>query len=123
MALAGWQKAMYKDSVTFYKPVLDAHGNTTGYTVRSGPYPCNYQRTPNFDVHSSDAGSSKEDNIFTANGCRLQYDAVFDALDLALITSRLFDSQWMSIKGAVQQRQLLAYATFYGVPTNAPVIV
>lgn len=124
MSLANWQLLMYKDSISFYREVLDSvTGDSLGYRLYSGPYPCNFQRTPNYDKHSSPAGASKEDNIFTADGARMQFDADFDALDMAHVTSRLGDTAWESVKGAPQRRQLLSYCTCYLVPSQAPTVI
>lgn len=102
-------------------------GDSLGYRLVIGPLAGQYFRTPNYDTHSSDAGQSKEDNIFTSNKFKTQYGVDIQSTDLMLVTPRAGSSDWMSVKGAPKNRAILGYCEVYlippGCPPGGPVII
>jgi hypothetical protein len=124
MALATWQISMYLDSVAIYREKLDpTTGDSLGYKQVSTGNACHFHGTPNFDTHSSAAGQSKEDNIFTANMIEVDIDVDVQSMDMAYVTLRTGLSFWQVVQGAPQIRTVLPRQKFYGVPVVPPVVV
>jgi hypothetical protein len=120
--ITDWQSEVWLDSVSFYTPVKDAQNNTIGVTLQSGPYACNWINTPNYDLPSTVAGQSKEDNIFTSNHVRLQIEPDVLTKYYAKITSRSGYVEWMKVNGAPKNRWILGYAMVFLIPPAAGVV-
>lgn len=133
-ALTVPEAILYKDSMTVYRQVNDqATGNPLGYKLAPvsssdatplQDVPCNFHATPNFDEpRPAQVGMAKRVNILTSNKITCQYEVLVESLDVILLTDRHGSQQWQAVDGDVKRPVLIKHGYFYGVPTQAPVIL
>jgi hypothetical protein len=124
------EKLLYKDLMTVYRAnAVDSEGEPTGWYIANisvadptplQNVPCNYHRTPNFDIHQSIAGMSKEVNLMTSNNVTCQYAVPLQSQDLLFITTRWGDTEWNKVDGAAENEVLVPCTCVYTVPFASP---
>ena len=133
-ALTPEEAILYQDSMTVYRQVNDpVTGDPSGYKLApvsdTDPtaledVPCNFHATPNFDEpRPKSVGMAKRVNILTSNKITCQYEVAVESLDVILLTDRHGSQQWQAVDGDVKRPVLIKHGYFYGVPTQAPVIL
>lgn len=100
----------------------DALGNPTASqwtTVATGER-CAFHNTPNYDVRSSPAGQSKENNIMTSDKVRFRFDLDLRAQDVVYVAYDSGGEGWYTVAGDPKTRQLIPHQYCYLVTTPKP---
>ena len=118
-----WQAEVFLDTVLIYSPVRDADKNPIGVKLKAGPYPCDWQESPYFDMHQSPAGTTKQEDIFQANVLRMPYDVDVAPADYVSGTTAAGLTFTGFVDGELQNRQRLGYSTCKIVPIILPDII
>lgn len=114
----------YRDTYSNYREVYDpVTQDSIGYAIVAGPLPFNWDRTPNYDVHSSYAGDTKENNIFTSNNANCRYLDDLQAEDYVTVVDFRRVADWGIVNGEPNEDSMTNRKYAYVVPTNKPVII
>lgn len=128
MALSDWMVgALWLDLVYAYRideRDRDSRGNVPSLRpVRSVQGQLGKKHdTDNYDAHSSPAGQSKQNNIFTSDKLEVPLGVDLRAQDVLKIVRSDGAVQWFKVAGAPKSRTILGYVKVYLTITPEPAV-